>query len=131
MNRLAKKSLFAAALGSGLSLAAGAADLNPSQLGASCPAGFIGTYHFVNNQTGGAAAGQLAATWDSGDSCTTGPYSVLTNNQHFMCTAEGALTFAQTNLPGKLVLSDWTCSDQKTPPPPPPPCEKDCPPPPK
>jgi hypothetical protein len=90
-----------------------AATLNPSQIGSSCPAGTIGTYHFVNNQTGGASAGTLNATWDSGDSCTTGPYSVLSNTQHFTCTAEGALTAASTDLPGKLVLSDWTCSDQK------------------
>jgi hypothetical protein len=94
-----------------------AATLNPSQIGSSCPAGSIGTYHFVNNQTGGAGAGTLTATWDSGNSCTTGPYKVLANTQHFTCTAEGALTSASTNLPGNLVLSDWTCSPVKNPPP--------------
>jgi hypothetical protein len=94
-----------------------AATLNPSQIGASCPAGFVGTYHFVNNQTGGAEAGTLSATWDSGNSCTTGPYSVLGNTQHFSCTAMGALTAASTDLPGKLVLSTFSCGDIKEPPP--------------
>ena len=94
-----------------------AASINPSQLGAGCPDGFIGTYHFVNNQTGGAAPGTLTATWDSGNSCTTSPYSVLANTQHFTCTASGALTAASTNLPGKLVLSDFSCGDIKEPPP--------------
>jgi hypothetical protein len=100
-----------------------AANLNPSQLGASCPAGFIGTYHFVNNQTGGAGGGTLTATWDSGNSCVTGPYSILNNTQHFQCTALGALTSASTDLPGRLVLSDFSCGDVKNPPPPPPPCD--------
>jgi hypothetical protein len=75
-----------------------------------------GTWHFVNNQTGGAAAGQLTATWDSGDTCTVGPSAVLANVQHFFCTASGALLTASTNLPGRLVLSDFTC--EKKPPPP-------------
>jgi hypothetical protein len=103
-----------------------AATLNPSQIGASCPAGSTGNYHFVNNQTGGAqTAGQIAAQWSSGDSCTSTAYSVLNNTQHFRCFAAGALTSASTNLPGRLVLSDFTCSDVK------PPCEGDkCEPPP-
>ena len=77
-----------------------------------------GTWHFVNNQTGGAAPGQLTATWDSGDSCTVGPSQVNNNVQHFFCTGSGALTSASTNLPGRLVLSDFTCEKK-----PPPPCD--------
>jgi hypothetical protein len=69
----------------------------------------LGTWHFVNNQTGGAAAGTLSATWNSGDACTVGAASVSKSNQHFYCTASGSLVNAQTNLPGKLVLSDFTC----------------------
>lgn len=77
-----------------------------------------GTWHFVNNQTGGAAAGQLTASWDQGAvTCTTGPSAVNKTTQHFLCTASGTLTSASTNLPGKLVLSDFTCQakcDPKT-----------------
>lgn len=80
-----------------------------------------GTWHFVNNQTGGAAAGTLTAAWDSGDTCTVGAAAVNKSTQHFFCTASGALTSASTNLPGKLVLSDFTCEDKT------PPCEtKEC-----
>jgi len=76
---------------------------------------FTGAWHFVNNQTGGAAAGTLTATWDSGDTCTVGPSKVLGNTQHFDCIASGGLVSASTNLPGRLVLSDFTCAT-KTPP---------------
>jgi hypothetical protein len=74
---------------------------------------FSGTWHFVNNQTGGAAAGQLTATWSSGDSCTVGASKLNASNQHFYCTASGALLSASTNLNGRLVLSDFTCEDIK------------------
>ena len=79
----------------------------------------IGTWHFVNNQTGGAPAGTLNATWSSGDvAFNVGPTKVLGNTQHFIVTASGTLLSASTNLPGKLVLSDFSCDDvKKTPPP--------------
>jgi hypothetical protein len=83
---------------------------------------FSGTWHFINNQTGGAPAGELTATWSSGDTCTVGPSKVLANAQHFNCIASGTLLTASTNLPGRLVLSDFTC-ETKEPPPPPPPCD--------
>jgi hypothetical protein len=76
-----------------------------------------GTWHFVNNQTGGAPAGTLTATWSSGDTCSVGAATVLQNVQHFFCTASGALESASTNLPGRLVLSDFTCEKK------PPPCD--------
>ena len=83
-----------------------------------------GTWHFVNNQTGGAAAGQLTASWSSGDSCTVSASQVNNNTQHFNCLASGTLQSASTNLPGRLVLSDFSCESKE----PPPPCEgKDCP----
>jgi hypothetical protein len=85
--------------------------------GQSCGAS-TGTWHFVNNQTGGAGAGLLTATWDSGNVCTVSPSAVNKSTQHFYCTAAGALTSASTNLPGRLVLSDFSCGDIKEPPPP-------------
>lgn len=76
---------------------------------------FIGTWHFINNQTGGAAAGVLTADFSSGQ-CVTGPSKVLANVQHFICTAAGSLISASTNLPGRLVLSDFTCKKEEDPP---------------
>lgn len=91
--------------------------------GQSCGAS-TGTWHFVNNQTGGAGPGILAAEWSSGSSCIVGPSAVNQNVQHFFCTASGALESAVTNLPGRLVLSDFSCGIE------PPKCDpkvdKDC-----
>lgn len=70
----------------------------------------MGTWHFVNNQTGGAAAGTLTATFSDGTVFTTGPSKVLSSTQHFYATSSGTLVSATTGtLPGKLVLSDFTC----------------------
>lgn len=76
-----------------------------------------GTWHFVNNQTGGTqVAGTIVATWSNGNTCTTTASKVVNSTQHFYCTAGGTLTGAATNLPGKLVLSDFSC-ETVTPPP--------------
>ncbi len=88
-----------------------AADLHDPHTGGvySCPAGDEGTYHFVNNQTGGATAtGHIEATFSTG-SYDADAYMVLRNVQHFSITAEGSLLDASTNLPGRLVLSDFSC----------------------
>ena len=79
--------------------------------GQSCGAD-TGVWHFVNNQTGGAAAGSITATWSSGETCTTGPSKVNATTQHFYCGASGTLLSAVTNLPGRLVLSDFTCEQK-------------------
>ena len=77
-----------------------------------CPAGQIGTWHFVNNQTGGAAAGTLTAIFSSGTVVTVAS-AVLQKTQHFNVSAAGTLIDASTNLPGKLVLSDFSCEEPK------------------
>jgi hypothetical protein len=106
-------------VGLALMLAAGTIPAQAAELenlsGQSCGDG-CGSWHFVNNQTGGFASGTLTATFDSGDTCIVGPSAVLRNVTHFICSACGALTGASTDLPGRLVLSDFTC--EKTPPPP-------------
>ncbi|MDH4137467.1 MAG: hypothetical protein OEW09_12255 [Anaerolineae bacterium] len=99
---------LALALSSGPAMAASISNLSGQSCGAA-----EGTWHFVNNQTGGAAAGTLTATWASGDTCTVGPSKVLGSTQHFYCQASGALTGASTDLPGKLVLSDFSCETSK------------------
>ncbi|SDS81554.1 hypothetical protein SAMN04515669_2000 [Jiangella sp. DSM 45060] len=81
--------------------------------GQSCPEGSVGTYHFVNNQTGGAAAGTLTASFSDGTNWVVGASQVNKNTQHFIVESEGALVTASTDLPGRLVLSDFSCGDVK------------------
>jgi len=102
---------MALGLAGGAALAADISNLNGQTCGDA-----IGTWHFVNNQTGGAGAGTLTAVWSSGNQCTVSPSKILANTQHFDCTASGTLLSAFTNLPGRLVLSDWSCADVKEPP---------------
>jgi hypothetical protein len=102
---------IAVALSGGVALAA---DLSNGS-GQSCDG--VGAWHFVNNQTGGAAAGVLTATI-GGVTYTVGASAVNNNTQHFNITASGTLQSASTNLPGRLVLSDLSCDeDDKEPPP--------------
>ncbi|TDD98945.1 hypothetical protein [Jiangella asiatica] len=89
-----------------------AADLSNGS-GQSCPEGSVGTYHFVNNQTGGASAGTLTATFSDGTVWVVGPSAVNRNTQHFLVESEGALVSASTDLAGRLVLSDFSCGDVK------------------
>jgi len=74
-----------------------------------------GTWHFVNNQTAGASAGSLMATFSGGVTVTTGPAAVNQKTQHFFVSTTGGATLlsASTNLPGRLVLSDFACDDDK------------------
>jgi hypothetical protein len=77
-----------------------------------------GTWHFVNNQTGGASAGMLTASFSGGMTLTTGPEKVLANTQHFYVSTPAGATLlnATTNLPGRLQLSDFSCdADKKDP----------------
>jgi hypothetical protein len=102
----------------GLTGTASAANLS-NLSGQSCGT-FTGTWHFVNNQTGGVATpGTLNASWSSGNTCTVSASKVLANTQHFYCTASGQLLGASTNLPGRLQLSDFSCTTVN----PPPPCD--------
>jgi hypothetical protein len=104
----------AAALGvASMAYAASIENLSGQSCGAS-----TGAWHFVNNQTGGAPAGTLMATWSSGNTCTVSASTVNNKTQHFDCIASGTLVSAVTNLPGRLVLSHFTCGT-----PPPPPCD--------
>ena len=105
----------------GLALVIGALALTPLAVsadltngnGQSCEG--IGVWHFVNNQTGGAAAGSLTAQFSGGVTITTGPSKVLSNTQHFFVetTAGATLVDETTNLPGRLQLSDFSCDSGK------------------
>ena len=111
---------LALALGLALALAvplpAMAVDLHTPHEGTACPAGYIGTWHFVNNQTGnGAPDGILTAVFDNGGAVAVVPYSKkLRHTQHFYVYGTGrTLTSASTNLDGRLVLSDFSCREDK------------------
>ncbi|MBD3946871.1 hypothetical protein [Nocardioides ganghwensis] len=73
----------------------------------------MGVWHFVNNQTGGAAPGTLNATFSDGTVWNVAPSAVNQNVQHFYVSSTGTLVSATTTLPGRLVLSDFSCEDVK------------------
>ena len=91
-----------------------AADLQNAKGTTSCDG--ISTWHFVNNQTGGASAGSISVEFSGGLTLTAGASSVNKNMQHFFVQTTGVATLldAHTNLPGNLVLSGpVTCDDGK------------------
>ena len=103
--------LTAVALAGGAVIAADLENLN----GQSC-GGFEGTWHFVNNQIPAASpAGSLNAYFSGGVVITVGPSAVNKNTQHFHVVASGDLLGASTNLGGRLVLSDFSCTDKGDP----------------
>lgn len=107
-----KKSLATAAAIAlvGISSPAFAAELSNAE-GQTCDG--VGVWHFVNNQTGGAGPGLLNATFSDGTVWAVAPSKVLNNTQHFFVESSGTLIDAETNLPGRLVLSDFTCEEHK------------------
>ncbi len=102
------KFLLSLALAAGITNSALAVDLH-NGIGAACNG--IGTWHFVNNQTGGAAAGLLNAQFSNSNFTNVSPTKVLSHVQHFVVETYGnnTLVNASTNLPGMLVLSDYKC----------------------
>ena len=113
-----KKSLMVAALSLGLASVGSNAFAADLENGASQSCTGDGTWHFVNNQTDGAAAGMLHVIFMPGGTFDVGPSKVNKKNQHFNVYTTGAATLydASTGLPGRLVLSDYSC-DVKEPPP--------------
>lgn len=80
--------------------------------GQACSGG-TSSWHFVNNQTGG-GSGALTVTFNvNGAPVTTtvGPSKVLRSTVHYDVTTYGSATLvsASTPLPGRLVLSDYSC----------------------
>jgi len=112
MRKAIKTAIFTAALALPMAPAV-AADLS-NAAGQSCPDG-IAEWHFVNNQTGGAAAGTLTATFTNGTTVMVEASKVNQSNQQFFVRTEGGETLltASTNLPGRLVISDFECDGGK------------------
>ncbi len=84
--------------------------------GATCASG-VGTWNFVNNKTGGAAAGSLTAFFDTQEFGViqfgpVGPTVVNRNVQKFTLFTNNRATLvsASTSLPGKLVLESVGCA---------------------
>jgi len=64
----------------------------------------------VNNQAANSADGTLTANFTGGQ-CVVVASKNTGSTQHFYCTGySGTLLGASTDLPGKLVLSDFACS---------------------
>ena len=87
-------------------------------LGHECPAGEIGTWHFVNVQTNGYdGPGSLTAIFTILDEFgaphdvipTVGPSRINQNLQHFVIRTPGVLLFAFTDLEGSLRLTSVKC----------------------
>jgi hypothetical protein len=111
MRKLVAAAGLAAAIAVSTVTPAVAADLSNGS-GQSC-GDEVGSWHFVNNQTGGAGAGTLTATFSDGTVWVVGPSAINKNTQHFDVESAGTLISAKTDLPGKLVLSDFSCDDVK------------------
>ncbi len=86
------------------------AELHGDHVGTSCGYGEVGTWHFVNNQTDRATErGIIAANFD-GWMYYAFAEKVNRNTQHFYFRDTGnTLLGASTDLPGKLLLSDYSC----------------------
>lgn len=80
--------------------------------GAACEDGDDGAwYHFINNQTEGAAGGTINVTFsDASENQSVGAFAVNKNVLHFYVFGESTLTGADTpGIPGNLVLSHISC----------------------
>jgi hypothetical protein len=84
--------------------------------GTTCASG-VGTWNFVNNQTGGAAAGTLTVFFDTEEFGVIqfgpiGPTAVNKSVQKFTLFTNNRATLVSgsTNLPGKLVLESMGCA---------------------
>jgi hypothetical protein len=116
-----KRRLIVLSLALGLSVAlmipAGAADLHEPHTNMTFDCDGIVSLHFVNNQTGGAAAADITVMLNGGGTTISdGPTKVKQNVQHYDVDIAGTdtLTDATTGaLPGMLVLSDWECVHDK------------------
>jgi len=76
---------------------------------------FEGVWHFVNNKVSNTSNASLTACYDTGECFTVGPSAVNKSTVHFVVVASGALTGAESNLDGKLVLSDFSCGGKEPP----------------
>ncbi len=116
--------LIATAVAMTLAIPVGAADLHEDHKGTDCEHGIV-LLHFVNAQTDGTEwAGTITVMlddWDNGGTTIVQTADkVNKNTQHFWVPMEGGdisdyeeLINASTDLPGKLVLSDYECDPGK------------------
>ena len=106
----------------GLALVIAALALTPLAVSATLSNGSSQTcdgmaiWHFVNNQTNGATAkGNIEVTFSGGLVVTEEADAVNKNTQHFHVETTGDVTLvdAETDLPGRLQLSDLSCDGGK------------------
>ena len=108
---------LAVALAVPMSLPAIAANLHDAHEGTTvaCGDNEIARWHFVNNQTEGERVPQFLTAYFDGSQnpVIVEAYKVNRNVQHFAVVGGNKLDTAHTPLPGKLVLSDVSCRDDK------------------
>ncbi|MPZ53610.1 MAG: hypothetical protein GEU79_12915 [Acidimicrobiia bacterium] len=106
--------LLTVVLAMALVVPVGAAELHESHVGTSCGDGQVGTWHFVNNQTEEDYTGTLTAVFDGSTVINVSASKIAGKTQHFFVEGVGeVLDSASTDLSGKLVLSDFSCSHTK------------------
>jgi hypothetical protein len=107
-----KRMMIAAALAAAVSGGAAYAATLSNANGQTCA--FGGTWHFVNNQTGGATTGTLTANFSGGVQIVDStPDKVNASTVHWNIVARGTLLSGSSTLPGRLVLSDFTCDKKE------------------
>jgi polyisoprenoid-binding protein YceI len=107
-----KRMMIAAALAAAVSGGAAYAATLSNADGQTCADG--GTWHFVNNQIDGATTGTLTANFSGGlQIVDSTPDKVNAGTIHWTIEAEGTLLSGSSNLPGRLVLSDFTCEKKE------------------
>lgn len=114
MRRIVVVLAIALSMLAAMTVPVGAALLQDAQQGTMCDGGFA-TLHFVNNKTEGTQdKGTLVAVF-AGEVQVVMANKVNRNVQHFDVVSDGSDTLisAATNLPGMLVLSDFTCRGKK------------------
>jgi hypothetical protein len=111
--------VFAVAAMVGMAMPAAAANLHHAHDDGVYSCKYGGTWHFVNNQTGGVTDGKLYVDWGKGfvlaDDDKDNPNSRVL---HWWVTSYGDSTlvdaytvdFQGNPIPGKLVLSDHECN---------------------
>jgi hypothetical protein len=77
--------------------------------GVGCPEGQQGTFAFTVNQTTSTEPGTVTASFDSGETWTSGPTEVTRRTRTYYINAFGKLLSASSPLDGKLVLDRFWC----------------------
>lgn len=88
---------------------ASGAVLDEKRAGVGCPDGQQGTFAFTLNQVTSTELGTVTASFDSGETWTSGPTNVTKKTREYFINAFGKLLSASSSLDGKLILNRFFC----------------------